>query len=95
VLDRASPCGVLHRKERLGGVASNSLLVEAVCVIELVLRRNLHVHNRGIVDSRYVGEMNLDKLKLGEVAVIDEAYWNMASNLCRTYIDRVAAWANH
>jgi hypothetical protein len=62
-------------------------------LIELVLRRNLHVHNRGVVDSRYAGDMNLDGLKLGNVAVIDRPYWEMANTLCKDCVERVAAWA--
>jgi hypothetical protein len=63
-------------------------------LIELVLRRNLHVHNRGVADSRYVSDMNLDGLQLGDVAVIDEAYWEMANKLCKDCVERVAAWAS-
>ena len=41
-------------------------------LIELVLRRNVHVHNRGIVDSRYLDEnKNIDRLNQGDVAVIE------------------------
>jgi hypothetical protein len=63
-------------------------------MIELVLRRNLHVHNRGIVDTRYVEDKNLDGLKLGEVAAIDESYWEMANSLCKRCVEQVAAWAD-
>jgi hypothetical protein len=64
-------------------------------LIEFVLRRNVHVHNRGIVDERYLDEdKNLDRLKLGDVAVIDEPYWEMANRLCGECVKRVTDWAS-
>jgi hypothetical protein len=63
-------------------------------LIEFVLRRNVHVHNRGIVDERYLDEKkNLDGLKVGEVAVIDDAYWQLANRLTAKCMENVAAWA--
>jgi hypothetical protein len=63
-------------------------------LIELVLRRNIHVHNRGVVDKRYLDEgKNIDRLNHGDVAVIDEAYWQLANRACRGCVERVAAWA--
>jgi hypothetical protein len=64
-------------------------------LIEFVLRRNVHVHNRGVVDQRYLDEeKNLDGLAIGEVAVIDQAYWERANRLCKGCVERVAAWAD-
>jgi hypothetical protein len=64
-------------------------------LLEMVLRRNIHVHNRGIVDERYLGEKkNLDKLKLGDVAYINEAYWQMANEICCVCVHNVGAWAS-
>jgi hypothetical protein len=71
-----------------------------VKLIELVLRRNIHVHNRGIVDDRYLErnqggkcEYNPYKLKIGEAAPIDEQYWASANYLCRNCVTRVFQWA--
>ncbi len=69
-------------------------------LIELVLRRNVHVHNRGIVDERYLerddkpgkAKYNVYPLKLGENAVIDEAYWESANRLCKGCVERIADW---
>lgn len=64
-------------------------------LLELVLRRNIHVHNRGIVDERYLGEKkNLYRLKLGEVASIDQEYWQLAGELCCVCVHNVGAWAS-
>lgn len=60
---------------------------------EMVMRRNIHVHNRGIVDERYVNGVNLDSLALGAIAVIDSAYWDRANTLCISCIEQVANWA--
>lgn len=65
-----------------------------VHLIELVLRRNVHVHNRGIVDDRYLEPpFNIYNLGLGEVARVDETYWQLANRLCRACITSVAGWA--
>lgn len=70
-------------------------------LIELVLRRNIHLHNRGFVDMRYL-EMNregkplwnLDGLSPEAAAVIDEAYFINASNACGEYIGTLANWVS-
>jgi hypothetical protein len=72
-----------------------------VQLIELVLRRNLHVHNRGVVDERYLEtepqsgrpKYNLYDFELGEVASIDLAYLELANRLCGSCVDRLSAWA--
>lgn len=72
-------------------------------LIELVQRRNLHVHNRGYVDEKYLESggntqkprYNLFNLALGDPAVIDEHYWETANKLCKTCVQRIAAWANN
>jgi hypothetical protein len=68
-------------------------------LIEMVLRRNIHLHNRGRVDGRYLEgaecgrpKWNLDGLELGEYARIDREYWIRASDLCGRYVDRLASW---
>ena len=69
-------------------------------LIELVLRRNLHVHNRGIVDERYLDRdqhgnprYNLYNLKAGQLAPVTEEYWDLANELCKEAVKRIAAWA--
>lgn len=75
--------------------------VKLVSVLELVLRRNVHVHNRGIVDARYLEadpatgtpKYNLFNLKPGAVAVIDAAYFQSAIRLCTDCVRGVATWS--
>lgn len=70
-------------------------------LIELVLRRNLHIHNRGIVDERYLNanekgivQFNVYGLAIGDCASISEEYWNMASRLCSYCVIAVANWVD-
>jgi hypothetical protein len=72
-----------------------------IALIEVVMRRNLHVHNRGVVDERYLERdqnsqprFNLYNLALGTTAHIDENYWNSANELCQYCVEQVAMWAN-
>jgi hypothetical protein len=69
-------------------------------LIELAQRRNIHVHNRGVVDEKYLEadakgtpKYNIFNLKFGDAAPIDEAYWEQANRLCKNCVARVAAWA--
>ena len=69
-------------------------------LIELVLRRNLHVHNRGVVDERYLERddkgnprFNVYNLSIGDLAGIDEPYWQIASRLCTDCVAAVASWS--
>jgi len=70
-------------------------------LVELVMRRNIHVHNRGIVDERYLERddqgkprSNLYNFKLGDIAKIDIEYWKNANSLCSEYINRLCTWAD-
>ncbi len=72
-----------------------------VQLVELLLRRNLHIHSRGIVDERYLEadpdtgkpRYNLYNLKLGAVAYIDNVYFITAGRLCSNCVDRLARWS--
>jgi hypothetical protein len=82
------------------GAACTNNKGEFIKVIELVLRRNLYVHNRGIVDERYL-EKDGDKSKynicgfaLGDTAVIDDTYWNEANSLTSQVIENVTNWVS-
>lgn len=70
-----------------------------VQLIEMVLRRNVHIHNRGRVDEKYLErepngspKYNFYNLQLGSLAQVDAAYWQLANNLCRNCILSVSAW---
>jgi hypothetical protein len=72
-----------------------------VQLIELVLRRNLHVHNRGVVDERYMEadpktkrpRFNLFALSAGQVACIDDGYFESAVRLTGGCVERLVSWA--
>lgn len=70
-------------------------------LVEFVLRRNVHVHNRGIVDGKYLEtdddgkqQYNIYGLQLGVPATIDPLYWERANRLCGQCVVRVATWAD-
>ena len=67
--------------------------------IELILRRNIHLHNRGIVDAQYLetnregkARWNIDGLSLGAFAPIGEVYFIRANNACAQYIEAFESW---
>ncbi len=63
-------------------------------LIEIILRRNIHVHNRGIVDQRYLDERrNLDNFNIGDIARVDDGYWRMANDVCLNCVQNVSIWA--
>lgn len=72
-----------------------------VQLVELVLRRNVHVHNRGVVDERYLEpdpmtlkpKYNLYNLKLGDSAIIDDGYFQTAIRLCNNCVERLVKWS--
>lgn len=67
-------------------------------LMELVQRRNVHVHNRGFVDSKYLElengkpKWNIEGFKPGEVAAISDDYWQRANALCSFCVNAVAEW---
>ena len=73
---------------------------EYVRLIEMMLRRNVHVHNRGMVDERYVEldpssrkpKYNLHNLKVGDAAVIDDAYFTESLKRSARFVDALAVW---
>jgi hypothetical protein len=93
---------LLHTLRKLGvHYLDGSTKLSYGHVMELVARRNVHMHNRGIVDARYMdcdekGEprYNVYSLKLGQVAVIDEPYFRQASTLVDMCVDRTAKWVS-
>ena len=68
-------------------------------LIELVLRRNIHIHNRGLVDERYLDKdenstprYNIYNFAMNEAAHIDAAYWEMANRLCVNCVGNIVEW---
>lgn len=57
--------------------------------MEIVQRRNLHVHKKGIVDEKYFTKGNGSELGLhiGDYAVIDDAYFNKALDLLEKFVE--------
>lgn len=60
-------------------------------IMEMVQRRNLHVHKNGIVDEKYFTKGNGSQLgiRIGEYAVIDNLYYNNASEILNGFISNI------
>ena len=58
-------------------------------VMELVNRRNIHIHNQGIVDSRYVEECNNFGLEVGDYAQISKQYFLDAVAMLKKTIQNI------
>ncbi len=58
-------------------------------IMEIIQRRNLHVHKKGIVDNKYFTKGNGNELGLhnGDYAVIDDVYFNRAVEVLGKFID--------
>lgn len=58
-------------------------------IMETVNRRNIHIHNQGLVDSRYIEEYNNDKLDIGDYAQISKQYFSNATALLKKFIQNL------
>jgi len=58
-------------------------------ILEIVQRRNLHVHKKGIVDEKYFSKGNGSELGIqkGEYAVINDQYFNKVVGLLEQVIE--------
>ena len=81
--------------EILHGYKADYFLVQGsdcfVEIMEMVQRRNLHVHKNGIVDEKYFTKGNGSQLDihLGEYSVIDNLYYNKVSETLRAFISNI------
>lgn len=65
--------------------------------IEMINRRNCHIHNNGVIDNSYLGinrnsdkpEFNIYKLDIGSYAEIDQEYLNGALYYCSEFISNI------
>ncbi len=55
-------------------------------IMEMVNRRNIHIHNQGIADPRYVEEYNYFGLNIGEYAPISKQYFMNAEGVLKQFI---------
>ncbi|HVF54534.1 MAG TPA: hypothetical protein VM934_00210 [Pyrinomonadaceae bacterium] len=74
---------------------------EFIHLQEMMMRRNIHVHNRGIVDSKYLEvnengrpRYNIYGLTEDTIAHIDSMYWERANRLSVNCVRFIADWIN-
>lgn len=48
--------------------------IEYLMLMEMIERRNVHLHNKGFVDNKYYNSFNIYKLSIGDYAYIDSNY---------------------
>ena len=58
-------------------------------IMEMVNRRNIHIHNKGVVDDRYVEEFNIYSYDTGEYAAITKQYFESATIILSTFIQNL------
>ena len=58
-------------------------------IMEMVNRRNIHIHNKGVVDERYVEEFNIYSYDTGEYAAITKQYFESATSILSTFIQNL------
>jgi hypothetical protein len=61
-------------------------------ILEMVSRRNIHLHNKGIIDQKYFEKGNGSqkyKLKKGQYAEIDSSYYFDISNKLEEFIKKI------
>lgn len=63
--------------------------IEYSKIMEMVNRRNIHIHNKGIVDERYVEEFNIHGFDVGEYAAITKQYFESATIILSTLIQNL------
>ena len=77
----------------------NSTGFKAIHLKEMIQRRNIHIHNRGRVDEKYMERdnngaprYNIYDLAIDSVAKVDIPYWEMSNRLCKDCVDYMADW---
>jgi hypothetical protein len=60
-------------------------------LVEMINRRNIHIHNKGIVDKKYLetGGFNQFNFKEGDTAIINKDYLYASFNLLSTVCERI------
>ena len=81
------------RENRVNSNAAND---DCRRLTEIINRRNIHIHNRGRVDDRYleVPDLNLDGLLKDQLAEVSDAYLKEAERITTECVDKLTAWVN-
>ncbi len=82
---------VLH-SEGLVALVDEGVADEFGHLLEVVQRRNCHMHSSGAVDAHYLTEANMYGLALGDPLPIDAQYWDRANRMCEFAVRQIAEW---
>ena len=60
-------------------------------IMEMIQRRNLHVHKNGLVDEKYFtkGNGSLSGLHVGDYASVDSLYFNAAYDTLKAFVSKI------
>jgi hypothetical protein len=78
----------------------NNLPDKEIDVLEMIQRRNIHIHNGGRVDERYLernkegkAKYNIYNFSINDFAEIDKVYWEKVNRLCKNGVNYISDWA--
>ncbi|MCK5719728.1 MAG: hypothetical protein KAH84_07235, partial [Thiomargarita sp.] len=78
---------------KLNNILNNNCKIELKLYAEMVGRRNAIVHNAGIIDSKYVREVGVKRLSLGDKVKINDTYLfdslKALDTIAKFYIEQV------
>jgi hypothetical protein len=63
-------------------------------LMECLNRRNIHLHNQGKVDKKYMEKFNIHSLSENEIAKIDRDYFENTYRLCLGTVNSIYEWVN-
>ena len=63
--------------------------IEYKNIIEMVNRRNIHIHNQGIADARYIENYNIFGLEMNDYAQISKQYFLDAVAMLKKIIQNI------
>jgi len=63
--------------------------IEYKNIMEMVNRRNIHIHNQGVADARYIENYNIFGLEINDYAQISKQYFLDAVAMLKTIIQNI------
>ena len=63
--------------------------IEYKNIMEMVNRRNIHIHNQGVADARYIENFNIFGLEINDYAQISKQYFLNAVAILKKIIQNI------
>lgn len=82
---------IIHKINNTNGIKlMNSNELDKI--IEMFERRNIHLHNKGIVDDKYIKGWCPCDLEIGDYAIINKNYYEESKTIMKDYINKYCIW---